>query len=425
MEQAIRKIKDDGYVCYIIPNKFFKIGSGKNLRDLIAKNRMMVTMDDFGDAQLFSDKTIYSAIVLLQKKPQESFLYSAIDSASRLWANEDVLSIRLPSTTLNHLPWRLTTDLDFLSMLGQIDAVAVPLSNHVQIFNGIQTSAERPTPVYWFSSDEIISEYEHSVEIRRDGKNYMLEKALLRPFFKPSKKAEKGLNSYSILQTDKQIIFPYDAEGHLIPIDTMKSDYPGIYSYLSAYYDRLVPQGVSQNGTRNVPNATPDTWYQYGRTQALTVFTNTPKLIVGVLSKEPMYALDQNDMLIASGGTAGYCAISKKADSPYELAYVQAWLSHPITERILEMVGSDFENGFYARGTFVLPTLPFVELDLHDAKQKKLYKRVVEASYQIYDINDSLAKRPSKRETAFLQAQKNRLTLEIQSLIEKVYRLDF
>ena len=31
---------------------------------------------------------------------------------------------------------------------------------------------------------------------------------------------------------------------------------------------------------RDIKNATPDTWYQYGRTQALTAFIDTPKLIV-------------------------------------------------------------------------------------------------------------------------------------------------
>lgn len=30
IEQAINKIKDNGYVCYIVPNKFFKIGAGEN-----------------------------------------------------------------------------------------------------------------------------------------------------------------------------------------------------------------------------------------------------------------------------------------------------------------------------------------------------------------------------------------------------------
>ena len=61
VEQAIRKTKDAGYICYIVPNKFFKVGAGEHLRSLIAKGRYLVSLDDFGDAQLFEDKTIYSS----------------------------------------------------------------------------------------------------------------------------------------------------------------------------------------------------------------------------------------------------------------------------------------------------------------------------------------------------------------------------
>ena len=425
VEQAINKVKEDGYVCYIIPNKFFKIGAGEKLRTLIAKEHLLVSLDDFGDAQLFEDKTIYSSIVLLSKKKQEKFIYSSVDSANKLWAGEEVSSIELLSTTLNKLPWRLTTDFEFLSMLQKLDTVAVSIDKHAEIFNGIQTSAERPTPIYWVSADEVIADNGTTIEILRDSKHYFIEKELLRPYFKPTKKAEKGLNSYSVLTTDKQIIFPYDSNGHLIPIDRMKRDYAGTYAYLEAYYDRLVPKSVSENGVRDVPNATIDTWYQYGRTQALTAFINTPKLIVGVLSKEPMYAMDTNDMLIASGGTAGYCAVSQKEGSPYALEYIQAWLSHPITERILEIVGSDFEGGFTARGTFVLSTLPFVELDFNNKQQKAIYDRVVSASKEIYKINGDLAAAPAKRIANMLQRQKDNLISEIQALIEKVYRLDF
>ena len=425
VEQAINKVKEDGYVCYIIPNKFFKIGAGEKLRTLIAKEHLLVSLDDFGDAQLFEDKTIYSSIVLLSKKKQEKFIYSSVDSANKLWAGEEVSSIELLSTTLNKLPWRLTTDFEFLFMLQKLDTVAVSIDKHAEIFNGIQTSAERPTPIYWFSADEVIADNGTTIEILRDSKHYFIEKELLRPYFKPTKKAEKGLNSYSVLTTDKQIIFPYDSNGHLIPIDRMKRDYAGTYAYLEAYYDRLVPKSVSENGVRDVPNATIDTWYQYGRTQALTAFINTPKLIVGVLSKEPMYAMDTNDMLIASGGTAGYCAVSQKEGSPYALEYIQAWLSHPITERILEIVGSDFEGGFTARGTFVLSTLPFVELNFNNKQQKAIYDRVVSASKEIYKINGDLAAAPAKRIANMLQRQKDNLISEIQALIEKVYRLDF
>lgn len=144
----------------------------------------------------------------------------------------------MSSFILNKLPWRLTTDMDFLEMLQRLDQVSVPLTKHAEIFNGIQTSAERPTPIYWFSSDDIVAEYQDTVEIRRDGHNYTIEKSLLRQYFKPTRQDERGLNSYSILQTDKRIIFPYDAAGHLIPINEMKSSYPGTYAYLEAHYDR-------------------------------------------------------------------------------------------------------------------------------------------------------------------------------------------
>lgn len=425
IEQAVRKTAENGYICYIVPNKFFKIGAGEKLRALISRDQMLVSLDDFGDAQLFEDKTIYSSILLLQKTKQDTFVYSSIDSANRLWAGEEVNKIELNASILNKLPWRLTTDMDFLAMLQKLDQISVPLTKHTEIFNGIQTSAERPTPIYWFSSENIIAEYQDTIEIRRDGHNYTIEKAILRPYFKPTRQDERGLNSYSVLQTDKRIIFPYDGAGHLIPIDEMKASYPGTYAYLEAYYDRLVPKCVSDSGIRDVPNATADTWYQYGRTQALTAFINTPKLIVGVLSKDPMYVLDKNDFLIASGGTAGYCAVTKKADSPYALEYIQAWLSNPITERILEIVGSDFEGGFIARGTFVLSTLPFVELDFENAVQKGIYDRVVEASREVYDINATLSSQPARRISTLLQARKGALIKEIEELIAKVYQLDF
>lgn len=417
-------MKNEGYVCYIVPNKFFKIGAGTKLRGLLSN--YLISLDDFGAAQLFDDKTIYSSIVLLQKRVQERFTYTNVDSANDLWLGKPTDSIELNNSSLNDLPWKLTPDFDFLAIIKNIESVSVPLEKVVEVFNGIQTSAERPKPIYWFSGDEIIDENDTTVTIQKDNKKYEVEKSILKPYFKPTKATEKGLTTYTKLSTDKRIIFPYDKSGHLIPIERMKSDYPGTYAYLSDYYDRLVPKCVSKSGVRDVPNATVDTWYQYGRTQALTAFINTPKLIVKVMAKDnPMYSLDNEDMLIASGGTAGYCAVAKKNDSPYELEYIQAWLANAYTEKIIQIVGSDFEGGFVSRGTFVLSSLPFVQLDFNDSKQKALYDRVVEASREVYSINDRLDQCPPKQIETTLVRQKDVLIKEIDDLISRVYRLEF
>ncbi len=426
LERALQKVKEDGYVCYIVPNKFFKIGAGAKLRDHIAKAKYLVSLDDFGAAQLFEDKTIYSSIIFMQKKAQENFKYTNVDSANNLWLGKPTDSIELNSSLLDELPWKLTLDFEFLEILKKIEPVSAPLKQFAEIFNGIQTSAERPQPIYWFSGEEIISEDDYTITVKKDEKVYSIEKKILKPYFKPTKKAEKGLTTYSCLTTDKKIIFPYDSEGHLIPIEKMKADYPGTYAYLLDYYDRLVPKCVSNEGIRDVPNATADTWYQYGRTQALTAFIDTPKLIVKVMAKDnPMYAMDKADMLIASGGTAGYCAVAKKSGSCYDLEYIQAWLANSYTEKIFNIVGSDFEGGFISRGTFVLSSLPFVMLNFDDPKQKALYDRVVEASREVYSVNNKLGSKPSKQVETTLIRKKTALIKEIDELISRVYRLEF
>jgi hypothetical protein len=424
IEQAINKINENGLVCYIVPNKFFKIGAGEKLRNLIAKERMLISLDDFGDAQLFEDKTIYSSIILLSKEKQDTFVYSSVDSANKLWAGEKLDAMEFSSTILNELPWRLTTDWDFLKLLKKLDTVAVPIAKYADIFTGIQTSAEQKR-TYWFSDEEIISETKECYTILRDGRRFSIEKKILRPYFKPVKKSEKKQNTYSYLTTNKHIIFPYDSAGKVIPLEELQTDYPGTYEYLLANYDVLAPKGIVAGGKRDVNYATADTWYRYGRHQALTAFNNRKKLIVGILSKDPMYALDTNNYLIASGDTAGYCAVCEREGSPYALEYIQAWLTNEHTEKILQIIGSDFENGFYSRGRSVLVTLPFVELNFGDSKQKAIYDRVVEATREIYHINAELNEQPAKRIVATLHRQKESLISEIQGLISSVYRLEF
>lgn len=423
LERALQKVKNEGYVCYIVPNKFFKIGAGAKLRGMLSNH--LISLDDFGAAQLFEDKTIYSSIVLLQKRVQERFTYTNVDSANDLWLGKPKNCIELDNISLDESPWKLTSDFQLLQVLKRIESVSVPLNEVANIFNGIQTSAERPKPVYWFSGDEIIKEDDCFVTINRQEKTYVIEKAILKPYFKPVKKNEKGLSTYKSFSTDKKIIFPYDKNGQLIPIETMKKDYPGTYAYLLDYYDVLVPKCVSPNGKRDVPNATADTWYQYGRKQSLTSFNDTPKIIAAVLSKEPAYLLDTDNMLISSGGTAGYVAISQKNGSPYELEYIQAWLTNPLTVRYMKMFGSDFEGDFKAKGTFLLQTIPFVKIDFSDINQLKIYNRVIENSRKIYSINSQLETKPSKQIVTTLQRQKEVLIKEIENLISRVYHLDF
>ena len=388
IERAVKYTTDGGYATFIVPNKFFKIASGKNLREYVSSSQLVVSIDDFGDAQLFEDKTIYSSIVCLQNKPHNTFEYAAMGSIDDLWRRSEETVVTMDSGLIGKDPWRLTTDIQFLKRLLNLEKNAAKLADHVEFFNGIQTSAERKRS-YWFLHSEIDSETSTTITFERAGHLWPIERDVLRPFFKPTE--EHGFNSYSILTCDKWLIFPYDLSGRLIPERTMKAKYPGAWAYLVSQKQDLWPKQLAGNGHRDVPGATNETWYQYGRTQALTSFNGTEKIIVGILSEEPLYYIDRNDWVIASGGTAGYCGIKMKATSPYCLEYIQAWLTNNNTEKIFEMIGSDFEGGFKSRGTSLLSTLPFVELDLGKEEQLRLYEEVVQRTKRIQEINAALS----------------------------------
>lgn len=419
IERGIHLLKDNGVLNYIVPNKFSNIKSGQALRKLISDNSMLVEFNDFGSLQLFSDKSVYSSILMLSKEINPSFSYASVDSPTALWSDEIVDKAQYSHDDIGDNPWQLTSDVSLLSLMDNLMKYGIKINSFVDIVNGIQTSAERP-PAYWFTDSEIKSETDNTVIVRRNNREYSVEKEILKPYFKPTKKSEQNNSSFDLLTTCKQIIFPYNSEGKLIPIEIMRSDYPGALNFLESSYDQLVPKQVSKDGKRDVPNSTDHTWYQYGRTQHLKTFNNSEKLIVGVLSKNPMYAFDNQNMLISAGGTAGYCAVILKEESEYSLQFIQAWLNHPNTEKIMRLIGSDFENGFISRGTYQLNQLYISKLDMSKEEDKSVHDEVTDLVLQIYEINKRMAD-GTKAERRVLSVEKERLIDAINSIIDTIY----
>ncbi|MBD8923185.1 restriction endonuclease subunit M [bacterium] len=384
IQRAIDLVKDDGTVCYIVPNKFINNVSGENIRELISENKYLKMFIDFNYQQVFKDKTIYSSIILLNKSKEENFEYSYINSYEE-WIinNKSNIYTEISCNEIDKNPWILSMDLEKMKELKKLFNNSIRLSEIARPFNGVQTSLNR---IYVIKGKEILGENENYIIINKNGKKYNIEKEVLKMYFQPINKVEKNVNSFDPLVTDKYIIFPYDKNGELIDINL--SQYSGIKEYLLDNYDLIVPKQISGKSTgRDVPNANENNWYQFGRVQAINEFNNEEKLIVGVMSKEPMFMYDNENLVIQSGGTAGYCGIKMKENNKYDLFFLQAYLSHPIINDVMEKMGSDFEGGFYSRGTQVLEKLPIINVDFENEKERALYDKIVEKTKKIYELN--------------------------------------
>ena len=384
IQRAVDLVKDDGTVCYIVPNKFINNVAGEKIRELISENKYLKMFIDFNYQQVFKDKTIYSSIILLNKSKEENFEYSYINSYEE-WIinNKSNIYTEISCNEIDKNPWILSMDLEKMKELKKLFNNSIRLSEIARPFNGVQTSLNI---IYVIKGKEILGENENYIIINKNGKKYNIEKEVLKMYFQPINKVEKNVNSFDPLVTDKYIIFPYDKNGELIDINL--SQYSGIKEYLLDNYDLIVPKQISGKSTgRDVPNANENNWYQFGRVQAINEFNNEEKLIVGVMSKEPMFMYDNENLVIQSGGTAGYCGIKMKENNKYDLFFLQAYLSHPIISDVMEKMGSDFEGGFYSRGTQVLEKLPIINVDFENEKEKALYDKIVEKTKKIYELN--------------------------------------
>lgn len=233
IERALNLLKPDGYLGYVVPNKFMKVGAAKELRNFIANNAYLKTMISFGAHQVFADKSTYTCIIVLEKNKHENFKYSEVSDFIG-WRVRNVNAYKFcdrPSVTINADTWILCTD-EHLPLLNAVTAHTKPLGDIVgddYIFNGIQTSANK---IYVFVP---ISETRTTYTFKAfDGNEYEVEKAVTKPYFKTAQGAD-AMSTYRTFKPNARVFFPYkkDNDGHLqlIPLTTIQRRYPLFYTF--------------------------------------------------------------------------------------------------------------------------------------------------------------------------------------------------
>ena len=90
----------------------------------------------------------------------------------------------------------------------------------------------------------------------------------------------------------------------------------------------------------------------------------------------------------------------------------------------MEKMGSDFEGGFYSRGTQVLEKLPIIDVDFDNIQEKKLYDKIVNNTKRIYDINKMLKRKTMKKtEEEASIALKKQIVIEIMKDITELIEI--
>jgi len=372
IERGLNLLKENGYLGYIVPSKFTKVGAGQKLRELLRNNMAVEEVISFGANQIFQDKTTYTCLLILKKDEQPALKYIEVKDLTN-WKTRNIELNDYDTVEFDELDddvWILVPG--YLKPAYKIiNKQSISLEELIgpdNIYNGIQTSANN---IYIHTASKKDDAY---VYFSKDGKTWKIENILTRPYFKTSN-GNDNLNSYRPFKPNSFVIYPYlktVAGIEFVKFDKLKNEFPHMYEYLMAYKDTL------SDPKRDI-KPTPETgneWYRFGRHQSLDKCDVPAKIIVGVLSQGNKYAIDYHGTLISSGGTAGYCMVTLPDDLPYSIYYIQALLNSKYLEWYSSLIGEVFRGGYIARGTKVLKRLPIRKIDFANIDEKELHDRI-------------------------------------------------
>ncbi|PHM22804.1 Eco57I restriction-modification methylase domain-containing protein [Xenorhabdus ehlersii] len=418
VERSMQLLKDNGYLGYILPSKFTKVGAGKNLRKLLSDNKYLCKLISFGSNQIFKNKTTYTCLLFLKKSQQEKFSFYEVKNFKKWLIREDtfLLSSNYEVDKLDSDTWILEKETnEILQKMYSKSQRLGDILGQKAIANGIQTSAND-----YYIHKEIKIEQGY-IYFAYDGHEYHVEKELTRPYFETQRSGEDHFYTYKDVEPNAFVIYPYKKIGdrvQLIEYADLEQNYPKMFEFLQVIKDNL------DNGKRSIkPDpTTPNEWYRYGRSQALENCDVPQKIIVGVLSNGYKYSIDNNRTFISSGGTAGYSIINVPETCPYSIYYIQAILSSRYLEWFASIYGEVFRGGFVARGTKVQIRMPIPIINFGNIEEKAKHDVIADLQQGMNKLHSDISKADT-RSKIVLERQFDNAKEQMDKFIKDLFDL--
>lgn len=418
VERSMHVLKEGGYLGYILPSKFIKVGAGKNLRKLLSDNKYLSKFISFGSHQVFKNKTTYTCLLFLNKSQHEFFSFFEVKDFKKWLTREDetLISSTYKTSALDSDTWVLERKTnDILNLMFSKSKKLGDIVGKSNVANGIQTSANK-----YYIHKEIKSE-NGFIYFEYDGVIYHIEKELTRPYFETDRSCDDSFYTYKDVEPNSFVIYPYKKIGeriYFIEYDELKFYYPKLFEYLLVVKDFLNDKKRSIKPQPTGPNE----WYRYGRSQALENCDVDQKLIVGVLSNGYKYSIDNHRTFVSSGGTAGYSIINIPNDVNYSIYYIQAVLTSKYLEWFASIYGEIFRGGFVARGTKVQMRMPIPTIDFDNLKQKVMHDKISRLQQSLNRIFGQIQKSDGRCKI-ILEREFEQEKMKMEDLIKNLFGL--
>lgn len=406
IQRALQLINEKGVLGYIVPNKFFIAKGGKALRQHIANSSSIFKIIHFGVTQVFPNRSTYTAVLILDKvKDRSDFNFKRIKKVNTEFIANAIPYINYKNAEFNEMPWIFVSK-ETKAVFDKIkDVGTTPLKAIAEIPVGLQTSADK---IYIFRPE---SETATTYKFRNAGVECEVEKSICKPCL-----YDLSFDLFDTVKANAQIIFPYlvdENKAEVFSEEHFQANYPLAWVYLNKYKAALSKRSI--NGSKDPK------WYQFGRSQSLTKFHDSEKLIWPVLSIRSSYILDRDTIQFTGGGNGPYYSLI--SSSAYSPLYILGILSHPVFEAMVKAGASEFRGSYYSHGKQFIENLPIKSIDFDNAGEKQRHDEIVKTIEQLIDAQKKYKAEYIAAKKAVQQRKLNLLTENLIGLINALYHL--
>ena len=409
IERAWTLLNENGVVGYIVPHKFMNIASGLQLRRFLSISGAVRKIIHFGTYQVFKNRSTYTCILILGKQSEKFFQIAFIKDWARFLFDHQASFDCYEMDTLSERPWTFIPS----QISNQLEAKAakcVPLADMVDVFVGLQTSAD---DIYIITPNSEDQEYVYFCD--KYGKERKVEKGILRKCI-----YDAQLEKYLPVVPNSYIIFPYSEENgkqKLMEYSVLQDEFPCVLDYLHDFKSALDKRSVNAKRTdRN--------WYVFGRSQSLNRFTRGEHLIWPVLSVGSNYVYDKDVVMFTGGGNGPYYGIEMKAGSEESIFYIQAVLNHWLMELLVKNSASSFRGDYYSHGKQFVERLPIYKIDFSDAAEKAKHDAIVEKVHLLERLKLRMKNAQNSTEKRTLDRAINDQERELAKIIDSLYGVE-
>jgi adenine-specific DNA-methyltransferase len=302
-EIGLQNLNENGVLGYITVNTFFKSLNGRLLRAYFARESFDLHIVDFGGEQIFRNRSTYTCICIIGKRPDHAIKYLKTESSNLPGLRNDDFS-NIPYASVDNFDgWHLV-ETNRTAIISKIESTGVPLGDKFMIRNGFATLQNH---LYVFTP---IGEDETTYRFIKGGQEYSVEKGICRNAIKPNTlkneaelnaKMEKLIFPYIIKKDDSDLFGQQPTKLEIFTENYFKDKFPLAYQYLEGHKTLLAER---DKGNKNY-----EKWYAFGRNQALALTGN--KLLFPYISERPYFVFtSEKDLLFYNG----YAIISESVD---------------------------------------------------------------------------------------------------------------